>query len=315
MQPASASRLGAFVWVLAALGGCTREAPASSNDGEWFGDAGRSAPPEIESGSFCAEFVRRAEQCGVIGGDYRACVNYGDAAERCELQCLQRADCSFFERLLCAGERPLHWPANSSDAGLDTGADAGARAMNDARAPSGAADSVSATRRCFEECIGLQPFRCDDGRWVSAEARCDFVEHCDDGEDETGCTRCADGVLVERGDVCPTLSSCGEGCAECDGGTCQRHTEWGKPSPRFKCRNSDQYIRQDWVCNQRQDCDDGSDEADCDVLGRCQNRLISRWEYCNGVDDCGTGAAVTPGGSFDEPPWCPPVEVAACLAE
>lgn len=328
MSPAALPSLSVIlVWALA-LGACARERETASLSSEWFGDAGRSEPPELEAGSFCATFVQRAEQCGVISGDYRACVDYGDSAERCEASCLERADCRFFQQLLCAGARPARWPAASTDGGLDAGvelsdgghetgvgpSDAGFASveLSDAALDPGAEGSISATRRCFEACLGLQPFRCEDGRWLSAEARCDFSEQCSDGEDERGCTLCADGTLVERGDACPSLSTCGEGCLVCDAGSCERHAEWGLPSPRFKCRNADQYIRQDWVCNQRPDCVDGSDEADCEVFGRCQNRLITPWEYCNGVDDCGSGEATLAGGSFDEPPWCPEVHVASC---
>lgn len=66
----------------------------------------------------------------------------------------------------------------------------------------------------------------------------------------------------------------------------------------FKCRNG-HCIPTDWLCNKVNDCQDGSDELDCDLCNgtnnfRCWNgRCVPQSAVCDAYNDCGDGSDET----------------------
>ena len=102
-------------------------------------------------GTYCDVWVARLRECGSLGaGRYAGCANYGDAAEACEIACIQAASCTAIGDFFC-----------------------------------GASDEIF---DCQGVCIGEMPVVCSDGTRFSYDYRCDGFDDCANGEDEAGCT-------------------------------------------------------------------------------------------------------------------------------
>ncbi|XP_014344907.1 low-density lipoprotein receptor-related protein 2a [Latimeria chalumnae] len=104
-------------------------------------------------------------------------------------------------------------------------------------------------------------FRCENGRCILAEWKCDGTADCSDNSDENDCPQAT--------------------CAE----------------NFFQCSSDGECIPHSWVCDDEEDCEDGSDEQHCS--GRtcssqqftCTNGLCIPREYrCDRVSDCSDGA-------------------------
>jgi hypothetical protein len=173
-----------------------------------------SGDDDFGDASYCETLVGRLRDCGGLGPGRFACANYGDGAERCETQCVRDASCGDLAQLSCSY-----------------------------------AGSVA---RCFQECIGLSPFRCDDGTLVAHFDYCDGNDDCANGEDELDCSVNTD----------------------------------------YKCRNVDAFVDVTLFCDGREDCSDGSDEPpDCSVALVCDDGVpVAEFEVCNGFPWCIDGA-------------------------
>jgi len=162
---------------------------------------------------YCGTLVSRLRECDVLGAGRFECANYGDAAEVCETECLREAPCGEVADFYCAYE--------------------------------------GSVARCFTQCIGIEPFTCDDGVVLESYVKCNGFVDCTGGEDELDC------VLI--------------------GG--------------YKCRNVDTFIDYSFVCDGVDDCSDGSDELpDCEVALTCNGIEITEFSVCNGVTTCADGA-------------------------
>ena len=103
-------------------------------------------------------------------------------------------------------------------------------------------------------CVRPKAFECKkrlgNGRsqCLAASKRCDSVDDCSDGSDEHCCPRtCNEGKLCNN--------------------TCIPNDQECVPAPcnydNFQCRDKSSCIRQDQVCDNNNDCADGSDEVAC----------------------------------------------------
>jgi hypothetical protein len=162
---------------------------------------------------YCGTLQARLRECGVLGAGRYHCDNYLDAAEDCETSCLREAPCSGIEGFYCGFSGPVP--------------------------------------RCFEGCIGLSPFTCDDGVVLSGYTRCNTVSDCTTGEDELDC---------------PSVST-------------------------YKCRNVDERVQSSLVCDGQPDCSDGSDETPgCATELSCGGIEVSGYQMCDGTETCSDGS-------------------------
>lgn len=174
-----------------------------------------SDPPSTtyDAASYCGTLQARLRECGVLGAGRYHCENFTDAAEECETSCLREAECSGIVSFQCGYS--------------------------------------GAVPRCFEGCIGLSPFTCDDGLVLSAYLRCSGAEDCAGGEDELDC---------------PTVLT-------------------------YKCRNVDERIDRALVCDGQPDCSDGSDETPgCGTALTCDDVPVSGYQVCDGFATCEDGS-------------------------
>jgi Low-density lipoprotein receptor domain class A len=95
--------------------------------------------------------VTRLRECGIVGeGRFEGCVNYNDAAEVCEIRCIEEGSCTDLEVLFCSATQNPIWG-------------------------------------CFRECRGIPDFVCSDGTVAPPYGRCDATLQCSDGADEANC--------------------------------------------------------------------------------------------------------------------------------
>ena len=204
---------------LAATGGTGTGAGATTSLGGGAGSAGGPPTCMEETTGYCAAWTARLRECGALdSGCYGGCVTYTDAAEACETTCVMNASCEAIIGLECEADDEL----------LD----------------------------CLGACIGEMPIACQDGTTWPYFYRCDGIEDCLDGEDESGCPA----------------------------------------EPMIKCRNVDERILVDLECDGTPDCSDGSDEPPaCSSTFTCDSTLeLPTLLVCDGLPDCRDGADEPP---------------------
>ncbi|CAB4061164.1 LRP2 [Lepeophtheirus salmonis] len=113
---------------------------------------------------------------------------------------------------------------------------------------------------------------------ISPYFRCDKFPDCHDKSDEQGCE----------------YRVCQKDDHHCGNGFCVPNEK--KNVMEFRCASGEKCIAQYQKCNHREECEDGSDEKDCNFPPchsgqfRCQNHLCipARWR-CDGYRDCTDG--------------------------
>ncbi len=185
--------------------------------------SGKKAADDDDSGSggttydpssYCGILQSRLRECGVLGAGRYHCENFGDDAEQCESSCVRDAECAGLEEFYCSFMGPVS--------------------------------------RCFQECIGLATFTCDDGTVLSVNARCDGFGECLNLEDEADCTAVSG----------------------------------------YRCRNVDQRVDFSLYCDGVPDCSDGSDETPgCAVELTCDDGVsVTGYQICDGIRYCTDGS-------------------------
>ncbi|XP_076641099.1 vitellogenin receptor-like [Halictus rubicundus] len=168
-------------------------------------------------------------------------------------------------------------------------------------------DGSDEDETCHKTPCPSEMFTCDNGRCIDMSLKCNAVNDCEDGSDEYYCTgknsnnivNCtADEYKCYNSDICvPKEAKC-NGVSECpkhdDEHNCVRCQKG-----QFACYNQN-CIDESWVCDQMDDCGDGSDETNCDGSNprktiansnckefRCSNGMCLPFEkVCDRIPDC-----------------------------
>ncbi|XP_013413055.1 uncharacterized protein LOC106175538 [Lingula anatina] len=118
-------------------------------------------------------------------------------------------------------------------------------------------------------------WECDDGACIdSSNNRCDSVQDCPDNSDEVGCGQEGCNGFTH---YCNSSESCVRMETQCSDGKCA--DEW------LPCKNSAKCIPKWRRCNGVKDCEDNSDETECDI-SECDGSRLSRLGYCNETREC-----------------------------
>ncbi|XP_069066851.1 SCO-spondin-like [Pleurodeles waltl] len=170
------------------------------------------------------------------------------------------------------------------------------------------------------DCIcGVGHFQCPDGQCLRKEQVCDGWRDCTLGTDELVCpglhlcapgqVSCTNGVCIGRQQVCDGVADCTDGLDEQCLTSPPHGVTSGPPSSRilpainttsdtpcgryeFHCKSGECTPR-GWMCDYEADCQDGSDEFDCNrtcgldefkctMTGECIRYL----QLCDGIPHC-----------------------------
>ncbi|XP_045139064.1 low-density lipoprotein receptor-related protein 8-like isoform X2 [Portunus trituberculatus] len=155
-------------------------------------------------------------------------------------------------------------------------------------------------------------FQCaNSGKCVPDSWLCDGDKDCEDASDEEDCPRIcqadefrckSDGVCVPGTYQCDDKVDCDDGSDEDDcvpitppPTTTTTTSTTVCSSDQFQCVFSGKCVSISWLCDDEEDCPDGSDEANCNLKPSCEEGKIqcpssgdcipSHWR-CDGYADC-----------------------------
>ncbi|HEY0467935.1 MAG TPA: hypothetical protein VGC79_27235, partial [Polyangiaceae bacterium] len=181
----------------------------------------------IDQKSYCAVWTARQRECEILGPGRTGCVDYHDAAEPCETECIANASCAQIVDSRCSVTQD------------------------------------GALRICWAKCVGLQPFTCKDGRVLAGAVRCNGQNDCTnstdtDDTDEAGCTdtgyKCRSvNQFVPYEKLCDQHADCLDGTDEHPG--CETALTCSVNGTMTK-------IPAEAICSGVAQCDDGSDQPD-----------------------------------------------------
>jgi len=189
-----------------------------------------SSSDDAGGSSYCAAWDGKERECGLLAPGRTSCVDYYDAAEPCEIQCISKTTCAELTESLC----------------------------------SQGANPSSALSICNSKCIGLQPVTCKSGAVIAGYTRCNGFPECGEGDDsdEAGCSvgtyrykcRTVD-EYVDYTKTCDQHKDCSDGSDEHAGCKTAMSCEYNGAVVEIPAQE---------ICDGTPHCTDGSDEPkDC----------------------------------------------------
>ncbi|XP_041366918.1 mucin-2-like [Gigantopelta aegis] len=151
-------------------------------------------------------------------------------------------------------------------------------------------------QNCTELCDKSTTYKCLKGRCIPLTSYCDGILDCPGGDDEKGCGNCTE-FTCANGDCILYTALC-DGVVDCRQDQSDESYELcgvciGKSL--FNCSTAKlQCIDASFVCDENNDCTDGSDEKNCtfcekDFIHCNKSACIARNYTCDGFMDCDNG--------------------------